>query len=44
VVGETDPELMEKRFLLRRGLGHATQADLTTVGGGQNDVGAVQCG
>ena len=37
-------ELAKQGFLLWRRLGDAAQTDLTTVGGGKNDVGALQGG
>ena len=40
--GQAEAELVEQGFLLRRGFGDAAQADLASVGGGQNDVGALQ--
>ncbi len=41
-LGEAEPELLEERFLLGGRLGDAAQADLSSIGGGQDDVGAVQ--
>jgi hypothetical protein len=40
--GQTDSELPKQEFLLWRGFGDPPQPDLATVGGGQNDVGALQ--
>src|SRR5258708_36671046 len=42
--GQADAELLEEGFLLSGRLGNASQTDLMTVGGGQDDVGAVQGG
>ena len=42
--GQADAKLPEQGFLLCRWLGDAAQADLATVGGGKNDVGALQSG
>ena len=40
-LGEAEPELLEERFLLGGRFGDAAQADLSSIGGGQDDVGAV---
>jgi hypothetical protein len=39
---EADSELPEQRFLFRGWLGDPPQSDFATVGGGQNDVGALE--
>ena len=40
--GNGDSELIEEPLLLWRGLGHATEPDLSTIGGRQDDVGALE--
>ena len=40
-LGEAEPELLEERFLLGGRFGDAAQANLSSIGGGQDDVGAV---
>jgi len=40
--GKAETELLEKGFLRGGGFSDAAQADLTAVGGGQDDVGALQ--
>src|SRR6202521_1719749 len=42
--GEAETELPQKRFLLGGRFGDAAQTDLSSVGGGQNYVGALQGG
>ena len=42
--GKADAKLPEQGFLFRRWFGDAAQADLATVGGGKNDVGALESG
>ena len=43
-LGDFESELLQKGFLLGGGFGDAAQTDLTAIGGGQNDVGALQGG
>jgi len=42
--GQTDAKLPEQGFLLGSGFGDATEANLAAVGGGKNDVGALDRG
>jgi len=39
--GEAATELVQEGFLLGGGFAYAAQTDLTAVGGGQHDVGAL---
>src|ERR1700746_3057747 len=42
MVGKAEAELLQKGFLPTSGFGDATQTALMAVGGGQDDVGALQ--
>jgi len=44
MVGQGNPQLTEELLLFGTGCGDAAQADLTALGGGQNDVGALERG
>ena len=43
-LGKADSEVVQQRLLLSSWLGDAPQTDLTTIGGGQDDVGTLKPG